>query len=128
MFSAAVTEGGPATATRARRRQRPKSQESLVPQPKAKRQRIPLSEQTFVNPDAQPDAGHAPVAEKSAAIEPVADAGIENINPVPRKELHVRTKKSKHAERAASKGDGSVVLVSAEFAFVKPRLSNLITV
>ncbi|KAJ4145875.1 hypothetical protein LMH87_004707 [Akanthomyces muscarius] len=124
MFSAAVTEGGPATATRSRRRQRPKSQESLVPQPKAKRQRIPLSEQTFVNPDAQHDAGHAPVAEKSAAIEPVADAGIENINPVPRKELHVRTKKSKHAERAASKGDGSVVLTSTN-AYVVSKLPGI---
>lgn len=85
-----------------------------MPQPKAKRQRIPLSEQTFVNPDAQSDAVDVPVIEKSAPIEPIADVGIENINPIPRKELHVRTKKSKHAERAASKGDGSVVLVSRQ--------------
>ncbi|KAJ6786261.1 hypothetical protein PWT90_00801 [Aphanocladium album] len=120
MFSTTVSEGGPATATRSRRRQRPKSQESLVPQPKAKRQRIPLTEQTFVNPDAQPDAAHVPV-EKHVPVEPVADVGVENINPLPRKELHVRTKKSKHAERAASKGDGSVVLTSTN-AYIVSKL------
>lgn len=87
-----------------------------MPQPKAKRQRIPLTEQTFVHPDAQQmDAANVPVVEKHAPVEqPVADVGIENMNPLPRKELHVRTKKSKHAERAASKGDGSVVLVSRQ--------------
>lgn len=111
MFSTTVAEGGPATATRSRRRQRPKSQESLVPQPKAKRPRIPLTEQTFVNPDVQPEPAEPVVVEKVAPVEPVVDAGIENINPMPRKELHVRAKKSKHAERAASKGDGSLLLV-----------------
>lgn len=110
MFSTTMAEGGPATATRSRRRQRPKSQESLVPQPKAKRQRIPLSEQTFVNPDVQPQVIDAPV-EKSIPAQPVVDAGVENINPQPRRESHVRIKKSKHAERSAQKGDGSLVLV-----------------
>ncbi|KAM3543528.1 hypothetical protein ARSEF1564_003580 [Beauveria bassiana] len=120
MFSTAATEGGPATATRSRRRQRPKSQESLVPQPKAKRARIPLSEQTFLNPDVPPDAVDAPVIEKRV-LEPIDDAGIENITRAPRKELQVRTKKSKHAERAASKGDGSVVLTSTN-AYVVSKL------
>ncbi|ATY61949.1 nuclear pore complex subunit [Cordyceps militaris] len=120
MFSTTVAnEGGPATATRSRRRQRPKSQESLVPQPKAKRQRLPLSEQTFLNPE-QPTV-EALVVEKRAPVQPVDDAGIENINPLPRKELHVRTKKSKHAERAASKGDGSVVLTSTN-AYIVSKL------
>lgn len=124
MFSTTVAEGGPAMATRSRRRQRPKSQESLVPQPKAKRQRIPLTEQTFVNPDVQPDAPEPPV-DKAIPVEAVADAGIENINPLPRKELHVRAKKSKHAERAASKGDGSLVLVSCPLALRCLRDSRL---
>ncbi|KAL4725189.1 hypothetical protein ACLX1H_007335 [Fusarium chlamydosporum] len=53
MFSPSVAQGGPATATRSRRRQRPVSSERATQQPKAKRQRLPLTEQTFVNPDAQ---------------------------------------------------------------------------
>lgn len=112
MFSAAVTEGGPATATRSRRRQRPKSTENLVPQPKAKRQRIPLSEQTFVNPDVQPEVVDAKPTPKSPSPDVMSEANIENINPTHRKELNVRTRKSKHVDRAAHKGDGSLVLVS----------------
>ncbi|OAA55478.1 nuclear pore complex subunit Nup133 [Cordyceps fumosorosea ARSEF 2679] len=124
MFSTAVTEGGPATATRSRRRQRPKSQESLVPQPKAKRQRVPLSEQTFVNPDAQANTVvEAPVVveKRAPAAEPVDDAGNENVNPAPRKELNLRTKKTKHADRAASKGDGSVALTKTD-AYIVSKL------
>lgn len=109
-----MNEGGPATATRSRRRQRPPGTESIAQQPKAKRQRIPLTEQTFVNPDAS-----APVPEmyevksdKVATLDTRQD-GIENqppITPTPRKELSVRAKKPKGGERP-SKGDGSVVLV-----------------
>lgn len=113
MFSPAAAEGGPATATRSRRRQRPKSSESLVPQPKAKRQRVPLTEQTFVNPDAaQPEPVADSKTEKSptpAVISP--DPNAENVYPTHRKEPGVRAKKSKHGDRAAQKGDGSLVLV-----------------
>ncbi|WYZ41863.1 hypothetical protein EsH8_V_000758 [Colletotrichum jinshuiense] len=115
MFSPSMNEGGPATATRSRRRQRPPGTESIAQQPKAKRQRIPLTEQTFVNPDAS-----APVPEmyevksdKVATLDTRQD-GIENqppITPTPRKELSVRAKKPKGGERP-SKGDGSVVLTT----------------
>ncbi len=114
MFSAAPSEGGPATATRSRRRQRPKSQESLVPQPKAKRQRVPLTEQTFVSPDVPPEAAvvETQQPDKSPPIDIANEGSFENINPAPRRESHVRAKKSKHGERAAQKGDGSLLLVS----------------
>lgn len=86
--------------------------DSLPQQPKAKRQRVPLSEQTFVNPDVQPEP-------KEVKPEKVAKAatGIENQNPqqqpTPRREssVVVRAKKPKHGDRAANKGDGSLVLV-----------------
>lgn len=114
MFSPSAHEGGPATATRSRRRQRPLSQENIAQQPKAKRQRIPLSEQTFVNPEVPP-AGQDSIEvrpSRSPAVE-VAPENIENHNPTPtRKDLNVRTKKPKHGDRAANKGDGSVVLTS----------------
>jgi nuclear pore complex protein Nup133 len=108
MFSA-VSEGGPATATRSRRRQRPLSSDSLVQQPKAKRQRVPLSEQTFVNPDVAPEMFEVK-ADRVATLDLRQD-GIENFAVPPRKELQVRAKKPKAADRAG-KGDGSAVLVS----------------
>lgn len=113
MFSPSHTEGGPATATRSRRRQRPKSSEELVPQPKSKRQRLPLTEQVFVNPEAQPENPEvASKADKPALPEPQNE---NNRTPhrTPRSELHVRAKKSKHSDRAANKGDGSLVLASS---------------
>lgn len=112
MFSPSVADGGPATATRSRRRQRPKSSESLVQQPKAKRQRIPLTEQTFANPEPQPDMAE-PRTEKIATLDPKHTALLDNGHYTPRKELAVRAKKSKHGDRAANKGDGSLVLVRA---------------
>ena len=108
MFSPALQEGGPAKGTRSsRRRQRPLSSDSLVQQPKAKRQRVPLSENTFVNPDAAPDMYEV----KSDKIDllGVRRDGIKNFG-APRKELSVRSKKPKAGERPG-KGDGSVVLV-----------------
>lgn len=113
MFNPSVGEGGPATATRSRRRQRPKSSDSLVQQPKAKRQRLPLTEQTFVNPDVQPEMVEAAKADKIASLDPKQDSPSENFHPTPRKELNVRAKKSKHGDRAANKGDGSLVLVGS---------------
>lgn len=111
MFNPTVAEGGPATATRSRRRQRPKSTDSLVQQPKAKRQRVPLTEQTFANPGAQPEMVEAVKADKVATLDSKQDSPLENFHQTPRKELNVRAKKSKHGDRAANKGDGSLVLV-----------------
>lgn len=122
MFSPSVAQGGPATATRSRRRQRPVSSERATQQPKAKRQRLPLTEQTFVNPDAQqemiqvkPDAKVAtlPTKNTNKNIEP-----SEPSSPVLRKESNVRAKKAKHGDRAANKGDGSLVLVRTERFFL----------
>jgi nuclear pore complex protein Nup133 len=108
MFSSASHEGGPAKGTRSsRRRQRPASAESTVQQPKAKRQRVPLAETTFANPDAQPDMYE--VKPDKAAVHSTKRDGIENVG-APRKELSVRSKKPKPGERT-TKGDGSIVLV-----------------
>ncbi|ODA80310.1 hypothetical protein RJ55_03268 [Drechmeria coniospora] len=127
MFSPAVAEGGPATATRSRRRMRPKSSESLLQQPKAKRQRLPLSEQTFVEPAPQPEIPEAK-PEKLAMVEakshdiPVIPMGT--FHPTPRKESNLRTKKPKHGDRATNKGDGSLVLTSNN-AFTVSKLPAL---
>ncbi|CRK13293.1 hypothetical protein BN1708_010741 [Verticillium longisporum] len=115
MFSPSQYEGGPATATRSRRRQRPLSSDNLVQAPKAKRQRLPLTEQTFQNPDANA-APAAPEtyevkADKPAHFDARQDGfGFES-NPFPKKELSVRAKKPKAADRA-TKGDGSVILTT----------------
>ncbi|KAF5025198.1 hypothetical protein F66182_2664 [Fusarium sp. NRRL 66182] len=114
MFSPSVADGGPATATRSRRRQRPVSNERTTQQPKAKRQRIPLSEQTFVNPDAQQEMIEVKTDGKVATV-PAKNKNIdppETLSPVLRKESNVRAKKAKHGDRAANKGDGSLVLTS----------------
>ncbi|CAF3636034.1 hypothetical protein QX201_003328 [Fusarium graminearum] len=117
MFSPSIAQGGPATATRSRRRQRPVSSERTTQQPKAKRQRLPLTEQTFVNPDNQQEmvevktdakVATLPTKNKNKNIEPPP----EPASPVLRKELNVRVKKPKHGDRAANKGDGSLVLTS----------------
>jgi nuclear pore complex protein Nup133 len=122
MFSPSVPEGGPATATRSRRRQRPLSSENAVQQPKTKRQRLPLTENTFVNPEAQQhqlpsQPQHQPQndsievkADKAPAFE-FRKEDVENHHPPPRRDLNVRAKKAKHGDRAANKGDGSLVLV-----------------
>ncbi|KAF6839104.1 nuclear pore complex subunit nup133 [Colletotrichum plurivorum] len=116
MFSPS-NEGGPATATRSRRRQRPVSSERTVQQPKAKRQRVPLTEQTFVNPEVSstPAPETYEVKSDKVATLDVRQDGIENhhpsIAPTPRRELSVRAKKPKGAERP-TKGDGSVVLTT----------------
>lgn len=128
MFSPSTREGGPATATRSRRRQRPLSQENIVQQPKAKRQRLPLTEQTFVNPEVPP-AGQDSIEvrpSRSPVVEPApAPENIENQHPTPtRKDLNVRTKKPKHGDRAANKGDGSVVLVGESLAVRVQRRSS----
>jgi nuclear pore complex protein Nup133 len=112
MFSslnnASAGGGTPASSTRGRRRQRPTSNENSVQQPKAKRLRVPLNEQTFVNPEAAPETYEVKPA-RSAAVELRQD-GVENSPSVNKKELSFRSKKAKTADRL-NKGDGSVVLV-----------------
>ena len=109
MFSPSLNEGGPAKGTRSsRRRQRPLSSDASVQQPKAKRQRVPLSEATFVNPDAPPEMFE--VKPDNIDVLGRKRDGVEAIT-APRKELSVRSKKPKAGERAG-KGDGSVTLVS----------------
>jgi len=113
MFSPAVHESGPAKGTRSsRRRQRPMSSDSLVQQPKAKRQRVPLSETTFVNPEAPPEMYE--VKSDKLDVVGVKRNGFDSFTPQ-RKELSVRAKKPKAGERV-SKGDGSVVLVCTRLA------------
>jgi nuclear pore complex protein Nup133 len=123
MFSPAVTEAtGPAKATRSnnRRRQRPLSSDSLAQQPKAKRQRLPLTETTFINPE------NGLTAESLEVKQPASNGhnrgfgqevdGVENFGATPaqpRRELSLRSKKAKAGERV-NKGDGSIVLVSEE--------------
>jgi nuclear pore complex protein Nup133 len=139
MFSPSRAEGGPATATRSRRRQRPRNSEDAAQQPKAKRQRLPLTEQTFVNPEEAPEpvqeAAPPPKNEKPVRSEnkPKTVENIENINPTPRRETTngLRVKKPKHGDRAANKGDGSVLLVrifsslnAPEMAAAAPRVEK----
>ncbi|KAK3331922.1 Non-repetitive/WGA-negative nucleoporin C-terminal-domain-containing protein [Cercophora scortea] len=108
MFSPALHEG-PSKGTRSnRRRQRPLSSDASVQQPKAKRQRLPLAENTFSNPDAPPEMFE--VKSDKVDLLGIKRDGIENAG-VPRRELSVRAKKPKAGERA-SKGDGSIVLTS----------------
>jgi nuclear pore complex protein Nup133 len=113
MFTPALHEGGPAKGTRSsRRRQRPSSTENSVQQPKAKRQRVPLSETTFANPEPQLEEPEMyEVKSDKLAVQSIKRDGIENAG-APRKELSVRSKKPKAGERA-SKGDGSIVLVGS---------------
>lgn len=100
------------------------SSENIVAQPKAKRQRLPLTEATFVNPgtDANEQQQHVaepePVEEtttrsktRKASTTKSRAEDFENHH-TPRRELNLRAKKTKHGDRAANKGDGSLVLVS----------------
>ena len=75
--------------------------------PKAKRQRLPLTESTFLNPDKRPEMFEVK-PDKVVMLE-VKQDGLENM-PAPKKDLSVRAKKPKPSERV-SKGDGSIVLV-----------------
>ncbi|KAK5987126.1 Nuclear pore protein [Cladobotryum mycophilum] len=112
MFSPS-SQGGPATATRSRRRQRPRSNDSLAQPPKAKRQRMPLTEQTFVNPDVQPEMVEMKNDKVATLPVDIKNDPVPETKPTtPRKELNPRVKKPKHGERAAHKGDGSLILTS----------------
>ncbi|KUI56706.1 hypothetical protein VP1G_03982 [Cytospora mali] len=109
------TSSGPAMATRSRRRQRPVSSDnSLTQQPKAKRQRRPLTESALVNPDthnAQPEmleVKHDKVAKLPSVPDGIENAQAPTTRPL-RREVTVRPKKPKQGERT-SKSDGSVEL------------------
>lgn len=100
----------PANSTRGRRRQRPVSNDESVRQPKAKRARIPLNEQTFA-PEANQETYQVKAARPSiAARKQDGIEDVENSSPQAKKELSFRSKKAKTADRL-TKGDGSVVLV-----------------
>ncbi|KAH6652823.1 Nup133 N terminal like-domain-containing protein [Truncatella angustata] len=120
---AANSTGTPASSTRGRRRQRPVSDES-VRQPKAKRARIPLNEQTF-NPEANQNETYEvkPARSSVASLKQDGIDGIENSPSQTKKELSFRSKKAKTGERL-SKGDGSVVLTSNN-AFAVSKLPAL---
>lgn len=101
----------PASSTRGRRRQRPAGSDESVRQPKAKRARIPLSEQTFSNPDAIQETYEVKAARPTTAgLKQDGIDGIENSSPQAKKELSFRSKKAKTGDRL-NKGDGSVILV-----------------
>ncbi|CAI4215088.1 unnamed protein product [Parascedosporium putredinis] len=71
-----------------------------------KRQRVPLTEQTFLNPDVRPEM--AEVKSDRISMMDVKPDGIENMA-LPKRDVGIRAKKPKASERV-SKGDGSVVL------------------
>jgi hypothetical protein len=104
MFSPVNAVPQSASTRSSRRRQRPLSSESSVSQPKAKRQRSVLSEQTFLAPDTPPEMQEIKVAKAGGTI----SRREHTRNPqIPRRELAVRGKKAKLSEPS----DGSVVLV-----------------
>lgn len=101
--------------TRGRRRQRPSSTENSVQQPKAKRQRVPLNEQTFANPDSNIPPPKENYEVKAAKFK-TADMKQDGIEPeaTPRPaslELSVRSKKTRTGDRV-NKGDGSILLTT----------------
>ncbi|OAF59592.1 hypothetical protein VC83_03665 [Pseudogymnoascus destructans] len=110
MFSPATTNSTPAANTRnARRRPRPTSSENIALQPKAKRQRSSLHENTFVVPDAAPEMQE--VKAKKPAPGVARHESIAEPQGTIRRDLTVRGKKPKTTERTG-KGDGSTVLTS----------------
>ncbi|KAI8966666.1 Nup133 N terminal like-domain-containing protein [Daldinia sp. FL1419] len=124
MFSATVNGAenlSPApTATRGRRRQRPVSSDNSVQQPKAKRQRIPLNDQTHANSPVTPET-YEVKSTKSSIVDAKQD-GIEE-SPTPKQELSLRSKKVRPGERLI-KGDGSTLL-STNIAFDVRKLPAL---
>lgn len=102
-------------ATRSRRRLRPKSSEQLLQQPRTKRPRVPLTEHDSVNPDARPEMSEVK-PEKAVPPDPTPDAPlVDRARLTPRKDPSSRVKKPKHGDRAISKADGSLLLVTIPF-------------
>ena len=103
MFSPSINSAPTGSVRSSRRRQRPLSNDGGIPQPKAKRQRSTLSQETFTPPDGAPEMVEA----KSH----VATLSRRESSIPERREIAVRSKKPKSGDRGA-KGDGSVILVS----------------
>lgn len=104
MFSPAVNAGAPAPVRSSRRRPRPSSNENSLAQPKSKRVRSSYDDQTFA-PNGTLEMDEA----KSNKVATLVRRESPKEVPNPRREIAVRGKKSKGAERPG-KGDGSVVL------------------
>lgn len=111
MFSPATINSTPAANTRnARRRPRPTSSENIALQPKAKRQRSSLHDNTFVAPDAAPEMQEV-VKAKKPSTGVARHESISEPQGTIRRDLTVRGKKPKTVERSG-KGDGSTILVN----------------
>ena len=106
MFSPSTTQAPSGSVRSSRRRQRPASNEASLSQPKAKRQRSALNEQTFVPPDGVTEMEEA--KSQRVAVLPRRDSSREM--PGARREIAVRGKKAKSGDRG-NKADGAVVLV-----------------
>ncbi|KAH8821044.1 Non-repetitive/WGA-negative nucleoporin C-terminal-domain-containing protein [Xylogone sp. PMI_703] len=106
MFSPSFNGAPQAPVRSSRRRPRPVSGEGSVAQPKAKRQRSALSDQTFTTPNDAPE-----VEEVKAAKAPSAKHDSSREAGLSRREIVVRGKKAQPGDRT-SKGDGSVILTT----------------
>ena len=108
MFSPSVNSVPAGSVRSSRRRQRPLSNDGGIPQPKAKRQRSTLSQDTFTPPDGAPEMVEA---KSHIASLPRRDGSMPE-----RREIAVRGKKPKFGDRGV-KGDGTVVLVRSLLCF-----------
>ena len=107
MFSPSQNGAAPPASVRtSRRRQRPSSNDGSIAEPKPKRQRSALSDQTFLPP------GDALEMEETKKFRTAALTRNESVREVlaPPREMVVRGKKSRSADRG-NKGDGSTLLV-----------------
>jgi nuclear pore complex protein Nup133 len=102
MFSPSINSAPTGSVRSSRRRQRPLSNDGSIPQPKAKRQRSTLSQDTFTPLDGAPEMVEA---KSHIATLPRRESSMPE-----RREIVVRGKKPKSGDRGA-KGDGSVILV-----------------
>ena len=106
MFSPQQNGAPPQTVRTSRRRPRPLSNEGSIGQPKGKKQRTGLSEQTFLPPDAAPEMEEVKNQKGAALIR----HGSPRVTAGPQREIAVRAKKARSGDRG-NKGDGSQVLV-----------------
>jgi nuclear pore complex protein Nup133 len=111
MFSPSVNGTPAGTVRSSRRRPRPDS-ESSISQPKAKRQRSALSEQTFVPPDGASEM-HEVKSNKVSTVDTRQDSKKEAQGL--RREIAVRGRKLKVGDKG-NKGDGSIILVCLTLA------------
>ncbi|CAN8106040.1 unnamed protein product [Discula destructiva] len=128
MFSSPQnTSGGPAMATRSRRRQRnPSGDAALTQQPKPKRPRGPLTDSTLTKSDAQNAQPEMLEVKNSKVAKLPKPDGLENAPPTSRalrSQVAVRSKKPKQGERT-SKSDGSIELTKTN-AYTVSKLQAL---